>query len=85
MVCGVYKPTVADYDGLKGVASVFLKINDTVIDNTYLHQTEKATQKKNVKDFYSIMPKIRTSKAYIEESPSTTQVGSSQLEKPCLN
>jgi hypothetical protein len=82
LVCGVYKPSVVDYDGLKGVPSVFLKIGDTVIDNTYLHQTEKATQKKNVKDFYSMMPGIRTAKAYHEEAPSVTalpMVGGKEL------
>ena len=32
MVCRVYKPSVVDYDSLKGVPSVFLKIGDFVID-----------------------------------------------------
>jgi len=72
-VCGIFKPTV-DFAGLKGAPSVFLKIDEFVIDNTYLHQTEKATQKKNVKDFYSIIPKLRTAKAYLEESPIMTKM-----------
>jgi len=72
-VCGVFKPVV-DFAGLKGAPSVFLKVDEYVLDNTYLHQTEKATQKKNVKDFYSIIPKLRTGKAYLEESPSETKI-----------
>eukprot|EP00092_Neocalanus_flemingeri_P107148 GFUD01137525.1.p1 GENE.GFUD01137525.1~~GFUD01137525.1.p1 ORF type:complete len:314 (-),score=93.94 GFUD01137525.1:18-959(-) len=72
-VCGIFKPVV-DFAGLKGAPSVFLKVDNFVIDNTYLHQTERATQKKNVKDFYSIIPKLRTGKAYLEESPSQTKL-----------
>ena len=45
VVCGIFKPSIADYKELKGVPNVFLKIGQHVIDNTYLHQTEKATQK----------------------------------------
>jgi len=72
-VCGIFKPSV-DFAGLKGAPCVFLKVDSNVVDNTYLHQTEKATQKKNVKDFFSIIPKLRTAKAYIEESPSKTKI-----------
>jgi len=72
-VCGIFKPAV-DFAGLKGAPSVFLKIDGHVLDNTYLHQTQKATQRKNVKDFYSIIPKLRTGKAYLEESPITTKI-----------
>jgi len=74
VICGVYKPSVVGYDALKGCGQVFLKIEDFVIDNVYLHQTEKATQKKNVKDFYSTMPHIRTTNAYMEELPSKTEL-----------
>ena len=42
-MCGVFKPSV-DFKGLKGAPIVYLKIDDYVIDNTYLHQTEKANQ-----------------------------------------
>ena len=72
-VCGIFKPVV-DFAGLKGAPTVFLKVDENVLDNTYLHQTEKATQKKNVKDFYSIIPKLRMGKAYVEESPSKTKI-----------
>lgn len=72
-VCGIFKPVV-DFAGLKGAPSVFLKIDEIVLDNSYLHQTEKATQRKNVKDFYTIIPQLRTGKAYIEESPCKTNI-----------
>ena len=74
VVCGIFKPSIADYKELKGVPNVFLKIGQHVIDNTYLHQTEKATQKKNVKDFYAMMPGLRSKTAYIEELPSETEM-----------
>ena len=81
-VCGIFKPSLADYEELKGVPNVFLKIGEHVIDNSYLHQTEKATQKKNVKDFYAMMPGLRTKSAYIDELPSKTEtpmVGKKEL------
>ena len=59
-----------------------MKIGEHVIDNSYLHQTEKATQKKNVKDFYAMMPGLRTKSAYIDELPSKTEtpmVGKKEL------
>ena len=74
VLCGIFKPSIADYKDLKGVPNVFLKIGQHVIDNTYLHQTEKATQKKNVKDFYAMMPGLRSKAAYIEELPSETEM-----------
>ena len=82
VICGIFKPSIADYEDLKGVPNVFLKIGQHIIDNTYLHQTEKATQKKNVKDFYAMMPGLRTKAAYIEELPSETEtpmVGKKEL------